>query len=280
MNPEPNTAIFRSLEDIRFGTIFAVLLLTTLGLRALEAAVSHALARLPDRVRFSLLPWPPLVRIVVLFGAMTTCVALVVRPHAQAFTALLGTAAVALGFAFKDLVRSVLGGVYLLFERPFVVGDWVEIGGYRGEVVAFDLRALRLSTVGDDEVTIPYGELWTVPVANATSGERRQQVVTTFFLDPSHDDRWTGEVLRDVALTSPFLDPHRPVRVHVEERRGATLYLIRAYPRDARDQFAFTADLTLRGRRALRRMGIPPAVGVEIGGGLRDGAAGAKGGTW
>lgn len=40
-----------------------------------------------------------------------------------------GTAAVAMGFAMKDLVASVVAGVMIMVDRPFQVGDRVSFGG-------------------------------------------------------------------------------------------------------------------------------------------------------
>ena len=72
--------------------------------------------------------------------------------------------------------------------------------------------------------------------------------------------------LYDVALTSAYLDPHRPVAVIVSEILGATHYQLKAYPVDGRYEFQFISDLTVRGKDALAKARIEPAsIPVQFG---------------
>ena len=67
------------------------------------------------------------------------------------------------------------------------------------------------------------------------------------------------EALRDVALTSAYLNWARPVIVVLKQRPEGTRYEVKAYPFDMRDQFEFISDLTVRGKLAIARAG-----GVEV----------------
>jgi hypothetical protein len=75
--------------------------------------------------------------------------------------------------------------------------------------------------------------------------------------------------LHDVALTSPYVAFDRPIAVVAQERPWGTRYRLRAYPIDARQQFRFATDLTLRGKAELIRLGVPFAI-LPMG---QDGAA-------
>ncbi len=50
-----------------------------------------------------------------------------------------GTAAVAVGFALKDLVASFVAGIMIIVDRPFQVGDRISFGGFYGDVTAIGL---------------------------------------------------------------------------------------------------------------------------------------------
>lgn len=89
-----------------------------------------------------------------------------------------------------------------------------------------------------------------------------------FYLEPRHDAALVRQTLYDVALTSPYLNFERPIMVIVAEKPWGTHYKIRAYPVDARDQFQFLTDLTIRGKAALADLKVQaalawPAVATE-----------------
>jgi len=83
--------------------------------------------------------------------------------------------------------------------------------------------------------------------------------VADFYLHPRHDAAFVRQKLNDVALTSPYLNLKRPIAVIVAERPWGTHYRLKAYPVEARDQFAFTTELAIRAKSALAKLGVEPA---------------------
>jgi small conductance mechanosensitive channel len=61
---------------------------------------------------------------------------MVLVPRTGSMLALFGSGAVALGFAFKDYVSSLIAGVVVVFEQPGRVGDWVRVGAGLGQLCA------------------------------------------------------------------------------------------------------------------------------------------------
>ena len=57
----------------------------------------------------------------------------------------LGLVSAGLVFALKDLVASVAGWIYLLWRRPFEVGDRIQIGKHAGDVI--DIRLFRFTLI-------------------------------------------------------------------------------------------------------------------------------------
>ncbi|MGQ0734026.1 MAG: mechanosensitive ion channel domain-containing protein [Acidobacteriota bacterium] len=133
---------------------------------------------------------------------------------------------------------------------------WVRIGDVYGEIVSLGLRTMIVVTPDDSRVAIPDSQIWDSHVSNANSGGRDLQCVVDFYLDPEHEAEAVRDALRDVALTSPYLSPARPVAVMVAEQPWATHYMVKAYPIDGRDQFNFATDITIRGRAAGARLGV------------------------
>ena len=78
------------------------------------------------------------------------------------FTPVLASASVvgvALGFAAQDTLKDLLGGVSILLEDRFGVGDWIDWNGHSGAVEGFNLKSTRLRTVDGSVVIIPNGDL-------------------------------------------------------------------------------------------------------------------------
>ena len=216
--------------------------------------------RVPGRYRLYILPSVPVVRLLVLAIAIGLIFPLVIRPTMENILLILGSAGIAIGFAFKDYVSSLIAGVVSIYDRPYRNGDWVKIDEAYGEVKQVGLRAVRLVTPDDTVVVVPNLKLWTNSIYNANDGTRFLQCVADFYLHPKHDAGLVRKKLTDVALTSPFLQMERPVAVIVAEKPWGTHYRLKAYPVEPRDQFQFTTDLTVRGKVALEEIGVEPAV--------------------
>ncbi len=83
------------------------------------------------------------------------------------FTAL-GIGSIVIGLALQNAVGSVLSGLLLLFEQPFELGDWLEVGGVRGSVVEVNWRSVHIRTVSGI-VVVPNSELAGASFRNFTA---------------------------------------------------------------------------------------------------------------
>jgi len=95
------------------------------------------------------------------------------------FATFAGLASAGLAIALKDMVANLAGWVFIVWRRPFTVGDRIQIGEHRGDVI--DIRAFQFSLmevgnwVDADQSTgrvlhVPNGLLLTQPVANYNRG--------------------------------------------------------------------------------------------------------------
>ncbi len=86
----------------------------------------------PSRFRLYILPWVPILRMAILVLAVVLILPKLVTLSADNIFAVLGATGLAVGFAFKDYVSSLIAGIVAIAERPYSVGDWVQIGGDYG----------------------------------------------------------------------------------------------------------------------------------------------------
>ncbi len=252
--------LINNLQDISFWQIGLVVAGTWLAIWLVRRILPFLAERGPSTVRLTLLAAVPITRLVLLLLAILWIVPLVFNVTFQNFLVIAGGTSVAIAFAFKDYVSSLIAGVVAIIERPYRPGDWVRVGSDYGEVRSIGLRAVELQTADDNTVVVPNSKMWTDSVSNSNGGARTLQCVASFFLQPSHDAALVRSALQDVALTSAFLHYDKPVIVVLTEEPWCTHYKLRAYPFDMRDQFAFISDLTVRGKLALAGAGGREAV--------------------
>ncbi len=67
----------------------------------------------------------------------------------------LGIAGIALGFAAKDTLSNIVAGIFIFWDRPFYIGDLVEIEDEYGSVQDITLRTTRIVTPDGRMVSIP-----------------------------------------------------------------------------------------------------------------------------
>ena len=171
--------------------------------------------------------------------------------------AVTGTAAVALGFAFKDYASSVIAGIVALFEGPYQVGDRVKIGEHYGEIISYGLRGILIRTPDDNIVTIPHNKLWTEAISNANKGNVEAQTVVSFYCAHEVEISRVKEILRRAAQTSKYTQLDFPIAIVLEERPWGTHFKLRCYPIDARDEFQHKSDLIIRVKQAFSLAEIP-----------------------
>jgi small conductance mechanosensitive channel len=274
--PRLPVRVLRELDLAALADIALILALSVAVVVAAERGVPWLLRRSGARAGRALLPLLPLVRLVVIGAAVGLIVPVLVEPTLQNLVAIMGAAALALGFALKDYLSSVIAGVVAILERPYRRGDWITFDGSYGVVRDLGFRAVQLVTLDDTVVTVPHKRLWEDRVGNANDGGRTLMCVADFHVLPDHDAARAQARLRDVALTSAYLAVGRPVVVALREHPWGTRYRLKAYPFDAAQQVAFVSDLTIRGKAELLALGCRLAALPALDG-AADAAAGRGG---
>jgi small-conductance mechanosensitive channel len=176
-----------------------------------------------------------------------------------------GTAAVAFGFALKDLVASVVAGVMIMFDRPFQVGDRVTFGGEYGDITVIGLRSVRLQTLDDNTVTIPNNKFLSDISSSGNYGVLHMMVAMDFHVGIDQDVELACNLVRQATATSRFTYLPNPIRVIVKQvivdGYVAVRITMKAYVLDTMYEKDFESDVNLRVLETFRDHGIqPPAI--------------------
>ncbi len=90
------------------------------------------------------------------------------------FVAGLGIGGLALALAAQDAISNVVGGLVIITERPFSIGDWILTSNVEGTVEDISFRSTKVRTFAQALVTVPNSSLAKQPVTNWTRMGRRQ----------------------------------------------------------------------------------------------------------
>ena len=227
-----------------------IVLATYLILKLLDKLLIWLSEKIAKEWRLRVKQFLPFLRMVVLTTAIVILMNLFLNLSQENILAVTGTVAVALGFAFKDLASSVIAGIVGLFESPYGVGDRIKIGENYGEVIGYGIRSVRIQTPDDNTVTIPHNKIWTEAISNANAGALEAQVVTKFYFAHDIDIETVKKILYRVAQTSKYTHLKLPIVVIMQEKPWGSVFKLKCYPLDARDEFIYQTDLITRAKQA------------------------------
>jgi small-conductance mechanosensitive channel len=124
-----------------------------------------------------------------------------------------GILTVAVGFAAQTSASNLISGLFLMVERPFIVGDFISVGDVRGEVLSIDLLSSKIRTFNNLMVRIPNEKLVKSDITNFSYFPIRR---VDFNIGVAYDSNLVAveNALRRVATAHPLcLEDPQPVFV-------------------------------------------------------------------
>jgi len=132
------------------------------------------LSRVSDRVAWvnaRTLPLLDNVIKLVLFGMAIYFLLVAWKLDVGPWLASAGVLGLAIGFAAKDSLANLFGGLFVIMDSPYKIGDFINLdSGERGQVVKIGLRSTRLLTRDDVEITIPNAAIAVSKIVNESGG--------------------------------------------------------------------------------------------------------------
>ncbi len=147
----------------------------------------------------------------------------------------LGLGGVVVGFALQDTLGNLISGMALLFERPFQVGDWLEIDGNKGKVTEVNWRSVHIVTRELEMLVVPNSVLSQAVIRNYNRpqpGHVEPVDIGFSYNDPPNKVK---QVMRETALgTNGVLDHPVPVIQTISYDDFAITYRVRLFLEDYR----------------------------------------------
>lgn len=117
----------------------------------------------------------------------------------------LGIGSAAIALAAQDFVKSLISGFTILTDKPFVIGDWIEVGDFAGSVIDITFRSVRIKSFNNAVITIPNSTITSTYVINWNRlTSRRFDTILNISLDtPADKIRKIVKEIKVVLMNNP-----------------------------------------------------------------------------
>ena len=179
------------------------------------------------------------------------------------FIAGAGVAGIAIGFAAKDTLSNLIAGVLLIIDRPFEIGDRIEIwtapsgSATWGDVTDIGLRATKIKTTDNIVIIIPNNEIMKRDIVNYTITTSKIRVRVNIGVSYEADMEKTKAAIIRVAESAEWISKDPPPRVVVRNFGESSVDLqLRVWIDDARKRMDTISYVTDKVKEEFDKEGI------------------------
>lgn len=200
---------------------------------------------------------------VIIFAIAILLALDVLGMNVMPFVAGAGVAGVAIGFAAKDTLSNLIAGILLIVDRPFEVGDRIEVwsspknSATWGDVLDIGLRATKIRTTDNIVIVIPNNEIMMRDIINYTTLSADIRVRIPIGVAYGTDMEKAKSVILEVAKTAEWVLETPPPKVVVRQFGASSVDLqLRVWIKDARKRIDTISYMTDKVKEAFDREGI------------------------
>jgi small-conductance mechanosensitive channel/CRP-like cAMP-binding protein len=141
-----------------------------------------------------------------------------------------GVVAIIVGFAGQNLFAGIIGGISIQINRPYKVGDWLQVGERFAEVKEINWRSTRLCTNDDIYLDIPNNEMVSHPIVNLHYPTEIHAMRIRVGVEYKNPPNRVKDALGRAAQSAKNVVPDPPVKVFlVDFADHAVIYEIKYY---------------------------------------------------
>ena len=196
--------------------------------------------------------------------ATAICIALdLLGINIMPFIAGAGIAGIAIGFAAKDTLSNLIAGILLIIDRPFEVGDRIEVwsapagSATWGDVIDIGLRATKIRTTDAIIVVIPNNEIMRRDIINYTLMSEKIRVRINIGVAYDTNINKAKDIILKVAASAEWISKDPPPKVVVRNFGESSVDLqLRVWIYDARKRMDTISYITDKVKDAFDREGV------------------------
>lgn len=168
-----------------------------------------------------------------------------------------GALSVGIGFGLQDIIKNLVSGIIILFERPFKVGDWVILAGEEGKIKQINIRSTELETWTKRSVIIPNATLISSSLVNLTHGNNWQR--QSIFVGVSYDadvEKVTALLIECARSNKRVTKVPAPVVLFKDFGASSLDFELRFHVTDVRTDFVASSEIRYTILQRFREEGI------------------------
>jgi len=135
----------------------------------------------------------------------------------SAFGIIAGAFSVGIGFGLQNITNNFISGIIILFERPIKVGDRIEVGNVRGDVVTISARSTTVITNDNISIIVPNSEFISSTVINWSHNDRNVRFWFPVGVSYNEDPEKVEKILLEIADEIEGILPEPNPQVIFEE---------------------------------------------------------------
>ena len=203
-----------NLLDYGARTFWALIVaaITLLIARGVRGATMRLLARNRAQANVTVL-LGNLAQLVIITVGILAIVAIYTRDAFGWILTSFSVVGLVIGLSLQDILKNFFAGVWVLVERPFRIGDAIEVAGYSGSVEEISFRTTQLRTDDGREVIVPNGTFMTSAVVNLTRFPTRR--ASAWLVLPADEKAVTAEDVRAALQKAEGVSPDPPPSVEL-----------------------------------------------------------------
>lgn len=139
----------------------------------------------------------------------------------------IGIGGLALGLAAQETIRNFFGSLMIFADKPFNVGDLIDLNGTLGSIIEVGVRTTKMRTLDGHVLSVPNGNLASMTIHNIGKRPfiRRVFDVTITYDTPSEKVDRALEILKEILHNHEGLNPNLPPRVYFDDLKSDSLNL-------------------------------------------------------
>lgn len=215
---------FLALKNLlEYLDITPLFILTWAGVRVISAFESHALERKTKVENDTIRLLMRLIKISII------ALAILVVLQNQGFTvssilAFGGMGGVIIGFAAKDMLANIFGGLMIQMDKPFSTGDWIRSKDFEGVVEKIGWRMTRIRTFSKNPIYIPNSIFSSLPIETPSrmTNRRIKEIIGIRYDDITQLPNILQEI-EQMLKNSQGINQKQPLRVYFNHFNASSL---------------------------------------------------------
>jgi MscS family membrane protein len=142
-----------------------------------------------------------------------------------------GVGGIVIGFAAKDMLSNVFGGLMIQMDKPFSTGDWIRSSEFEGVVEKIGWRMTRIRTFSKNPVYIPNSIFASIPIETPSrmTNRRIKETIGIRYNDIGRMADIVSEV-KNMLNKNQFIDQKEVVRVYFNYFNSSSVdFIVYAY---------------------------------------------------